>query len=117
MKNDVRFSIGCDYTTIDQPGIIKYSKDGDYKTKVYCAFCGEEAIVERSYHDRDDYEDYYCNCEGSKLFAYIEKLKCDLSKFTRDVEKKFKILDLLKEEEKLNNRYKEIEEEIKKLEK
>ncbi len=107
---EVRFSIGNDYNCENKEGFIQR----DFK--IYCAMCGEKAIVDKSYHDRDEYCDYYCTCEGSKLFSYIEKLKSDLRKFTSKTEAKFKILDLKKKQEDLQHSYEETEKEIKKLE-
>lgn len=101
---EVRFSIGNDYNCENKEGFIQRN------FKIYCAMCGEEAIVNKSYCD------YYCTCEGSKLFSYIEKLKCDLRKFTSKTEAKFKLLDLRKKQEELQHSYEETEKEIQKLE-
>lgn len=112
MKSDkeIRFAIGNDYECHNKEGFVERNH------KIYCAMCGELAIVDKSYHDRDEYCDYYCKCEGSKLFSYIEKLKCDLRKFTSRTDAKFKILDLQKKQEKLQCEFEESEKEIKKLE-
>jgi len=49
-------------------------KDKYYNTQVekigsihYCEYCGEEAVREEEYYDRDSTYYYHCNCEVAQL--------------------------------------------------
>ena len=48
--------------------------NGAFKHTVFCAWCGEEAKNEESYHDREVETLYYCECDGAKLeMAAVEE--------------------------------------------
>lgn len=101
--NKEKYLIGCDYVDESDVLFFLYPRDTPtyIKPKVYCKACGKEAMISTSYRDRDKFEDYFCSCEGAKIYNNIRQLWVALSVLTRKVEKEFKIKELEDEKEHL----------------
>lgn len=55
----------------------------------YCSYCGEKAILDRKYEDRDRFDYYHCGCDTAKremaMKEKIEESKNNLYKLQKEL--------------------------------